>query len=152
MLPRLRSRALLLLRGDDGVDDLVQQTVLTALAGRGSFRAGSDFARWMFRIQRNEFISELRRKRVRADTSGEVAEDLTVPPKQENGLILRELVGAFRQLSRSEREALLLSGLEGHTYAQICRRTAVPVGTLKSRVSRGRAALARLLEPSLIAA
>jgi RNA polymerase sigma-70 factor (ECF subfamily) len=151
VLPRLRTRALSLLRGRDGVDDLVQQTVLKALVGRESFRPGSNFVRWMFLIQRNEFISELRRNRARVRIAGQVSELRSDPPKQDNGLILREFLGAFRQLSRGEREALLLSQLEGQSYPQICRRTTVPVGTLKSRVSRGRATLARLLQPGPLA-
>jgi RNA polymerase sigma-70 factor, ECF subfamily len=146
-LARLRIYALSLTRNGDRADDLVQQTVLKALAGRDSFRPGSNFAGWIFRIQRNEFISELRRTRPIVDVFGEMAHITSVAPSQENGLIMREFVGAFRQLPRGSREALLLAQIEGFSYRQIADRAGVAQGTVKSRISRGRASLARLLEP-----
>jgi RNA polymerase sigma-70 factor (ECF subfamily) len=147
-LPRLRIYALSLTRNGDRADDLVQQTMLKALAGRGSFRPGSNFEGWIFRIQRNEFISELRRTRPLVDVFGEVAGTLsTVAPRQESGLILREFIDAFRQLPRGCRQALLLAQLEGFSYQQIADSAGVAQGTVKSRISRGRAALARLLDP-----
>jgi RNA polymerase sigma-70 factor (ECF subfamily) len=146
-LARLRIYALSLTRNGDRADDLVQQTVLKALAGRESFRPGSNFTGWIFRIQRNEFISELRRSRPTVDILGEVGNRLSVPARQEEGMVLREFVGAFRQLTRDSREALLLSHLEGWSYRRIADRSGIAVGTVKSRVSRSRAALARLLDP-----
>src|SRR6476659_4631956 len=94
MLPRLRIYALSLTRDSDRADDLVQQTAFKALAGRASFRDGSNFGGWIFRIQRNEFISELRRNRptVQLDSPA-AAYAVHEPPRQEHGLALRELVG-----------------------------------------------------------
>jgi RNA polymerase sigma-70 factor (ECF subfamily) len=146
-LARLRVYALSLTRNGDRADDLVQQTVLKALAGRESFRPGSNFNGWIFRIQRNEFISELRRTRPTVDILGEVGSVLSVPARQEEGLVLRELLGAFRQLTRDSREALLLSHFEGWSYRRIADRSGIAVGTIKSRVSRSRATLTRLLDP-----
>jgi RNA polymerase sigma-70 factor (ECF subfamily) len=146
-LARLRVYALSLTRNGDRADDLVQQTILKALAGRESFRPGSNFTGWIFRIQRNEFISELRRSRPTVDILGEVGNRLSVPARQEEGMVLREFVGAFRQLTHASREALLLSHLEGWSYRQIAERSGIAVGTVKSRISRSRAALTRLLEP-----
>lgn len=146
-LARLRVYALSLTRNGDRADDLVQQTVLKALAGRESFRPGSNFAGWIFRIQRNEFISELRRNRPTVDILGEVGDMLSVPARQEEGLVLREFLGAFRQLTYASREALLLSHLDGWSYQQIADRSGIAVGTVKSRISRGRARLTRLLDP-----
>jgi RNA polymerase sigma-70 factor, ECF subfamily len=145
-LPRLRIYALSLTRNGDRADDLVQQTVLKALAGRDSFQAGSNFGGWLFRIQRNEFISELRRTRPTVDLDSLAACALADPAQQEDGLILRDLVRSFRQLSSDSRKALLLSGLEGRTYRQIAAAVGIAEGSVKSRVWRGRAALARLLE------
>jgi RNA polymerase sigma-70 factor, ECF subfamily len=146
-LTRLRIYALSLTRNGDRADDLVQQTVLKALAGRESFRPGSNFTGWIFRIQRNEFISELRRSRPTVDILGEVGNRLSIPARQEEGLVLREFVGAFRQLTHASREALLLSNLEGWSHRQIADRSGIAVGTVKSRISRSRARLARLLDP-----
>ena len=145
-LTRLRVYALSLTRNGDRADDLVQQTVLKALAGRESFRPGTNFAGWLFRIQRNEFISELRRTRLIVDVFDEVAATLSVAPRQESGLILREFLGAFRQLPRGSRQALLLAQLEGLSYQQIADHVGIAQGTVKSRISRGRASLARLLD------
>lgn len=146
-LARLRIYALSLTRNRDRADDLVQQTVLKALAGRESFQPGTNFTGWIFRIQRNEFISELRRGRPTVHIHGELEDTLSVPARQEEGLVLREFLDAFRQLTLASREALLLSHLEGYSYRQIADRAGVAEGTVKSRISRGRATLARLLDP-----
>jgi len=146
LLPRLRIYALSLTRDSVRADDLVQQTVLQALAGRKSFRLGTNFPGWLFRIQRNEFISELRRTRPIADVFEGVADTLQVAPCQEVGLVLREFVGAFRQLPRGSRQALLLAQLEGLSHQQIADHFGIAQGTVKSRISRGRASLARLLD------
>ena len=143
-LPRLRVYALSLTRDRDRADDLVQQTSLKALAGRESFRAGTNFGGWIFRIERNEFISELRRTR----PTGQIADagaKLSIPPAQESGLVMREFMAAFRKLSRGSRQALLLAKLEGQSHEQIASRAGIAEGTVKSRIWRGRAALERLL-------
>lgn len=145
ILPRLRIYAMSLTRNPDRAEDLVQQTALQALRGRESFRPGSNFSGWMFRIQRNEFISNIRRQRPTVDI--DEARVLFHAPRQEGGLILREFVAAFRQLSKSSRQALLLAQLEGCSHEQIARHAGVSVGTVKSRISRARAALRHLLDP-----
>jgi RNA polymerase sigma-70 factor, ECF subfamily len=147
MLPRLRIYALSLTRNSDRADDLVQQTALKALAGRASFRAGSNFGGWVFRIQRNEFISELRRNRPTVELdSPTAAYAVQEPPRQEHGLALRDLLGAFRQVSPEGRQALLQSQIGGCSHREIASRAGISVGTVKSRISRGRTALAGLLD------
>lgn len=141
LLPRLRIYALSLTRDSDRADDLVQQSVLKSLAGRASFKPGTNFAGWMFRIQRNEFISGLRRQRPSVTLDDPAVAVLSHPPRQESGLVMREFKKAFHALPTGQREALLLVGLEGHAYDTIAALTGVTVGTVKSRVSRGRAAL-----------
>jgi RNA polymerase sigma-70 factor, ECF subfamily len=143
-LPRLRVYALSLTRDRDRADNLVQQTSLKALAGRESFRPGTNFGGWIFRIERNEFISELRRERPTVEV-GDTDVMLCTPPAQEHGLVIRDFMTAFRQLSRGSRQALLLSKLEGRSYEQIASHAGIAVGTVKSRIWRGRTALERLL-------
>ena len=70
---------------------------------------------------------------------------LFTPPTQDSGLIIREFMTAFRQVSRGSRQALLLSTLGGQSHERIASHTGVAVGTVKSHISRGRAALQRLL-------
>jgi RNA polymerase sigma-70 factor (ECF subfamily) len=145
LLPRLRVYALSLTRDRDNADDLVHDTVIKALAGRNSFIPGTNFSAWVFRIQRNEFISGLRRTRPSVPIDSAVADMLSHPPHQESGLIMREFMSAFSKLSTPQREALLLAVLEGQSYEVIAEHASVSVGTIKSRISRGRDTLKRLL-------
>lgn len=145
MLPRLRIYALSLTRDPDRADDLVQQTVLSSLAGRRSFRPGTNFSGWLFRIERNEFISGLRRQRPTVNLDDTVANTLSDAPRQESGIVLRELTKAFRALPGTQRTALLLTAIEGHSHKRIAVHSGVPVGTVKSRIWRARATLRRLL-------
>lgn len=145
ILPRLRIYALSLTRNRDQADDLVHDTVVKALAGRQSFQLGTNLAAWLFRIQRNEFISGLRRQRPTVPVDSTVAESLSHPPHQESGLIMREFLTAFSKLAPTQREALLLAVVEGQPYDVIAAHTGVSVGTVKSRISRARDRLEDLL-------
>jgi RNA polymerase sigma-70 factor (ECF subfamily) len=145
LLPRLRVYALSLTRDRDNADDLVHDTVIKALGGRNSFIPGTNFSAWVFRIQRNEFISGLRRTRPSVPIDSAVADMLSHPAHQESGLVMREFMSAFAKLSTPQREALLLAVLEGQSYEVIAEHASVSVGTIKSRISRARDTLKRLL-------
>jgi RNA polymerase sigma-70 factor (ECF subfamily) len=145
ILPRLRVYALSLTRDRDAADDLVHDTVIKALTGRGSFEPGTNLSAWVFRIQRNEFISGLRRMRPTVPVDSAVAETLSHQPHQESRLVMREFMAAFGKLAPTQREALLLAVLEGQSYEVIAAHTGVSVGTVKSRISRARDTLERLL-------
>jgi RNA polymerase sigma-70 factor (ECF subfamily) len=144
-LPRLRLAARSMTRDPDRANDLVQDTTLKALLGWGGFRAGTNFAAWINRIQRNEFISGLRRTR---PTVALDPDDAALPshrPRQEVGLVMREFLTAFAQLPQPRRAALLLAAVAEQPYDVIAAHAGVPVGTIKSRVWRGRQTLKRLL-------
>jgi len=145
ILPRLRIYALSLTRDRDAAEDLVHDTVIKALTGRNSFQPGTNLAAWLFRIQRNEFISGLRRRRPTVPVDTAIAESLSHPPHQDSGLVMREFMSAFGKLAAAQREALLLAVLEGLPYETIAEHTGVSVGTVKSRISRARDTLERLL-------
>jgi RNA polymerase sigma-70 factor, ECF subfamily len=145
MLPRLRIYAMSLTRDPDRADDLVQQTVLNSLAGRQSFHPGTNFSGWLFRIERNEFISGLRRQRPTVDLDDTIANTLSDAPRQESAIVLREFTTAFRVLPGTQRKALLLTAIEGHSHKRIAAHSGVSVDTVKSRVSRARATLRRVL-------
>lgn len=148
MLPRLRIYALSLTRDRDRADDLVQETAVSALAGRKSFQPGTNFPGWLFRIQRNNFISGLRRLHLTVNLDDIVIDPTPYEPRQESGLVMREFKKAFHVLSVCQRETLLLAVLEGYSYARIAAHSGVSVGTVKSRVSRARATLRQLLTDS----
>ncbi|MBS0540587.1 MAG: sigma-70 family RNA polymerase sigma factor [Proteobacteria bacterium] len=145
ILPRLRIYALSLTRDRDAADDLVHDTVIKALTGRHSFEPGTNLSAWVFRIQRNEFISGLRRTRPSVPVDSVIAETLSHPAHQESRLVMREFMSAFGKLASTQREALLLAVLEGQSYEVIAAHTGVSVGTVKSRISRARDTLERLL-------
>jgi RNA polymerase sigma-70 factor (ECF subfamily) len=144
VLPRLRIYARSLTRDRDAAEDLVHDTVVKALAGRHSFQPGTNLAAWLFRIQRNEFISGLRRQRPTVPVDA-AAESISHPAHQESRLIMREFIAAFGKLPTAQREALVLAVLEGLRYEVIAAHTGVSVGTVKSRISRARDTLERLL-------
>src|SRR4029450_962535 len=129
LLPRLRVYALSLTRDSVRADDLVQQTVLQSLAGRHSFRPGTNFPGWLFRIQRNEFISGLRRERPTLELNDAIASTLSHPQRQESGIVMREFKKAFRTLAGGQRRALLLTALEGHSHERIAGASGVAIGT-----------------------
>ena len=110
ILPRLRVYALSLTRDRDAADDLVHDTVIKALTGRESFEPGTNLSAWVFRIQRNEFISGLRRMRPSVPVDSAIAETLSHQPHQESRLVMREFMSAFGKLAPTQREALLLEG------------------------------------------
>ena len=145
ILPRLRIYALSLTRDSDRADDLMQRTVVKALAGRKSFQPGTNFPGWLFRIQRNEFISGLRSLRPTVTLDDTIANGLSHEPRQESGIIMREFKKAFYVLSSCQRETLLLAVLEGYSYARIAAHSGVSIGPVKSRVSRARATLKQIL-------
>lgn len=144
-LPRLRVYALSLTRDREAANDLVHDTVVKALSGRHSFQPGTNLSAWVMRIQRNEFISGLRRTRPSVPLDAAIAESWWHWPHQESRLVVREFLGAFAKLTPTQREALLLAVLEGQSYEVIAAHTGVSVGTVKSRVSRARDTLERLL-------
>ncbi|MBS0520188.1 MAG: sigma-70 family RNA polymerase sigma factor [Proteobacteria bacterium] len=145
ILPRLRVYALSLTRDRDAADDLVHDTVVKALMGRKSFEPGTNLSAWVFRIQRNEFISGLRRMRPSVPIDSSIAETLSHQPHQESRVVMREFMSAFGKLAPTQREALLLAVLEGQSYEVIAAHTGVSVGTVKSRISRARDTLEHLL-------
>ena len=145
-LPRLRIYALSLTRDPVRADDLVQQTVVRSLAGRKSFRPGTNFPGWLFRIQRNEFISGLRRERPTVELNDAIVSTLSWPHRQESGIVMREFKKAFGTLASGQRRALLMTALEGQSHETIAATSGVSVGTIKSRVSRARVRLRQMLD------
>jgi len=147
LLPNLHAFALSLTNDPTRADDLVQDTILRAWAGISRFERGSNLGAWLFRILRNSFYSEYRkRKREVEDPDGAYVAHLSTLPMQEAGLAMAEFGSALARLPFRQREALMLVGAEGLTYEDTAAIQGVAVGTVKSRVHRARSLLAELLQ------
>jgi RNA polymerase sigma-70 factor (ECF subfamily) len=145
-LPALRAFARTLARDAAHADDLVQETLLKAWAKRESFAAGTNLRAWLFTILRNGFYSEYRkRRREVADVDGEHARKLATRPRQDHALAVGDFLDAFNRLPPDQREALALVGAAGLAYDEAAAICDVATGTVKSRVSRARAALTDML-------
>lgn len=122
------------------VDDLVHDAVAKALANAALFD-GANLAAWMVTILRNEFLMRVRKRRREVeDADGVIASAIPVPGGQQSVVELRETMKLVRRLPKEQREALMII-MGGADYAEAAERLGVPEGTVKSRVSRARAAL-----------
>ncbi len=119
-------------------DDLVQAAVSNALAAQHSFTPGTNFGAWMFRILRNRFLSDIRRKRDTCDMDNAPAEALARPAAQEDSLALRELRMRLSDLPADHRTALMLVTVQGMSYEEAAEAMGCAVGTAKCRVFRAR--------------
>lgn len=143
LLPDLRAFARFMCRERESADDLVQNTVLTALDKQNQFTEGTNLKGWLFTIMRNRFYSDLRAQRRRpAPIDDSAVAPLAAVDNPEATLELKELSSALWQLSPQSREALILIGAGGFSYDEAAVLCACSVGTLKARVSRARKNLA----------
>jgi len=145
-VPNLRAFAMSLSGNADRADDLVQETVMRAMANIKSFTPGTNMAAWLFTILRNLFRSQYRKRRREVeDPDGGYLASLKSPAEQFGRLEFKELIGALAKLPDVQREALLLVAASGFSYDEAAAICEVAVGTIKSRVSRARQLLAELL-------
>lgn len=149
-IPALRRFARALVGHPERADDLVQDTLERALTRLDSYTPGTNMRAWLFTILRNAHINELRRART-TTAPDETLEALSppAPAGQEHGLAMRDLQRALAQLTPEMREVLLLIGLEGLSYEEAAEVLGAKVGTVKSRLCRGREALRRLMDGEL---
>lgn len=146
LIPHLRAFARGLCGRPDMADDLVQETVMRAWAARGRYEAGTNMKAWAFTILRNHFLNEIRRSsRMTELVDGADYPDLVTAASQEDALHVSDLQAALDRLPEDRREALLLVGAGGFSYEEAAQVCGVPAGTIKSRVARGRAQLAAMM-------
>src|SRR5580693_7661323 len=144
-VPNLRAFAMSLSGNADRADDLVQETVMRAMANISSFTPGTNMAAWLFTILRNLFRSQYRKRRREVeDADGSYQASLKLPPEQFGRLEFKELIEALAKLPYVQREALLLVAASGFSYEEAAAICGIAVGTVKSRVSRARQQLAEL--------
>jgi RNA polymerase sigma-70 factor (ECF subfamily) len=147
-IPRLRRYARALTRSADRADDLVQETLLRAIAKAHLWQAGTDIRAWLFTIMHNQYVNMVRRgMRDGANIDIEqMSAALVATTDPTASRQLRELEKALSCLRDEQREVILLVGLEGMSYEAAAQILDVPVGTVRSRLSRGRDELRVLLD------
>jgi RNA polymerase sigma-70 factor (ECF subfamily) len=126
-LPHLRAVARALTGHRDRADDLVNDTVLKALAAEAQFQPGTNLKAWLMTILRNHYINGLRRNRIEVETIGDIPE------------------GALPLMSTEHREILVLVSAAGLSYEEAAEVCGCAVGTIKSRLNRARGELKRVL-------
>ena len=144
-IPRLRRYARALTHDAVSADDLVQDCLTRALAKIHLWQEGSDLRAWLFTILHNQHVNRIRRA-VREGAMvalNETEPMLSHAPQQGKRLELRDLERAIAQLPEEQRLVILLVGLEGMRYEEVAAVLDVPVGTIRSRLSRGREAQRR---------
>jgi RNA polymerase sigma factor (sigma-70 family) len=147
VIPQLRAFGRSLSGNRDAADDLVQETLMKAWAARDRYAAGTNMRAWTFIILRNLFLSQMRRSRFHGEWD-DVAADriLSAPSGQDKIVELADVHRALQFLPPAQREALILVGAGGFSYEEAADICDVAVGTVKSRVARGRVALEALLD------
>lgn len=145
-IPGLRAFAVSLCGNTDRADDLVQETLIRALANIDSFEPGTNMSAWLITILRNLYRSEHRKRRREVeDATGSYAERLRSLPHQESRMEMQQFLAALRKLPNDQREALILIGALGFSHEEVAKICGCAVGTIKSRVNRARRHLAQLL-------
>ena len=144
-VPRLRRYAQALTRHRDDADDLVQDTLVRAWAKSGLWRGVADMRTWLFGIMHNLHVDRLRRPRLTLVEMDDDTPEVPVAATQGDGLGLRDLQAALDLLPIEQKQVVLLVGLEDLSYAEAAAVLDIPIGTVMSRLSRGRESLRALM-------
>jgi len=147
LIPSLRSFARGLCGWRDMADDLAQDAMMRGWAARASFTPGTNFRAWMFMILRNQFYTTIRKNKRMTSWDPEVAERVLVEaPSQQDAIHVADVAKALQKLPAEQREVLLLVGANGVSYEEAAEIIGCAIGTIKSRLARGRRALAVLID------
>ena len=147
VIPALRAFARSLCGNQSLSDDLVQETLLKAWTSRGTFQEGRSLKSWTFTILHNTFHSQWRKSRhlVPLDAA-DPANTIRPVGAEDSAMDLADVSRLLRKLPLDQQEALVLIAAGGFSYGEAARITGAAIGTIKSRVSRARAALALAME------
>jgi RNA polymerase sigma-70 factor (ECF subfamily) len=147
-IPRLRRYARALTHDAARADDLVQETLCRALRKAHLWEPGSNLRAWLFTLLHNQHVNDVRKitREGQSTAVEDVTPHLSIAPTQPAKLELRDLDRAIGRLPDEQRQVVLLIGLEGLRYEQVAEILGVPVGTVRSRLSRAREALRRLMD------
>jgi RNA polymerase sigma-70 factor (ECF subfamily) len=146
-IPRLRRYARALTGSREAADDLVQDTLERALARSALFRPGGNPRAWLFAIMHNMFVNQVRSAHARRTVALDPErDDAPIDDRADGRLAVRDLERALAALPTEQREVVLLIALEALSYADTAKVVGIPVGTVMSRLSRGRERLRLLLD------
>lgn len=146
VIPALRGFARGLCGNRELADDMAQDAMMRAWAAQASFQPGTNFRAWIFMILRNQFYTTIRRNSRMVSWDPEVAERVLVAQAaQQDGLNLQDVQTAMQKLPAEQREVLILIGANGLSYEEAAEVMGCAIGTIKSRLARGRTALATLI-------
>ena len=145
LIPRLRRYARALVGERMAADDLVQDTLERALKKLHLWRRGTDLRAWLFTVMHNVHVNQVRARREYVALEDEVL-DLPGPARQDTGLEARDLERMLARLSVEQREVLLLVALENLSYEATAATLGIPIGTVMSRLSRGRERLRGMMD------
>ena len=145
-----------LTRNRDNAEDLVQETLLKCIKYWDRFEKGTNLQAWAVTIARNQYLTEMRRNKFRGDLTAEQMQARTEElhlgglPHQESHIYLKQVFEAMASINPEQGSAVISVAL-GENYEDIAQATDVPVGTVKSRVFRGRRALCQAFDPEILA-
>ncbi len=145
-VPRLRRYARALAGNRDDADDLVQDTLERACAKSGLWHGVADMRAWLFGIMHNLHVDGIRRPRLATVVLDDDTPEAPVAPTQGDRLAVLDLQAALEQLPIEQREIMLLVALEDMSYAEVAATLGIPIGSVMSRLSRGRERLRALME------
>ncbi len=159
ILPNLYGAALRLTRNPQDAEDLLQETYLRAFRGFGGFQEGTNLRAWMYRILTNTFINSYRKKQREPltvpeddiedwylyDKIGEAGVEASAETKVLERIPDEDVQRALEELPEGFRMAVLLADVEGFSYKEIAEILGIPIGTVMSRLHRGRKALQKAL-------
>ena len=146
VLPRLRRYARALAGSREAADDLVQDTLERAWSRISQWQPGSDLRAWLFSIMHNVRIDQMRRQAPPEASLEEDAIDLPVRATQTDRIEVSDLDAALAALPDEQRAVVLLVALEDMSYADVAATLDIPVGTVMSRLARGRERLRQILD------
>ena len=145
-VPRLRRYARALAGNRDDADDLVQDTMERAWAKSGLWHGVADMCAWLFSIMHNLHVDGIRRPKLATVTMDDDTPEVAMAPTQGERLAVLDLQAALDLLPIEQKEIVLLVALEDMAYAEIATTLGIPIGTVMSRLSRGRERLRALME------
>jgi RNA polymerase sigma-70 factor (ECF subfamily) len=147
VIPKMRRYARSLTRDPVKADDLVQETVCRAMAKQHLYQPDTNLRAWLFTLMHNQYVNDVRRgaRETHALNIEDVASQLVATTDPTASRQLQELDRALGLLPIEQRQVILLVGLEGMSYEEVAMILNVPIGTVRSRLSRGRDQLRQLL-------